>query len=281
MNKIGVVGLGYVGTAVQKGFESTHNVLTYDIAKECTETSVAALANKVDVVFICVPTPMNPDGTCNTTIVENVLQEVSTCNESESALPTCVLKSTITPGTTNKLAEKFSNLTICFNPEFLTEKNYIKDFTSQVNIILGYTDNTRQVKAVSDIYWQRFPNSSILLTTAKEAEMIKYVANTMLSTKVAYLNEIYQICQKVGVEYNKVAKTLSLDPRLGTSHWEVPGPDGHFGFGGTCFPKDINALIQYAKENGQEVPLLEAVWNKNLEVRPEKDWELDKGRAVI
>ena len=281
MSKIGVVGLGYVGTAVQKGFESTHNVLTYDIAKECTTKSVADLANKVSIIFICVPTPMNPDGTCNTTIVENVLQEISTTNQSESASPICVLKSTITPGTTNRLAEKFPNLTICFNPEFLTEKNYINDFVSQVDIILGHTHNSRQVKMVADAYWERFPNSNIRHTTAKEAEMIKYVANTMLSTKVAYLNEIYQICQKVGVEYTNIAKTLKSDPRLGTSHWEVPGPDGHFGFGGTCFPKDINALIQYAKENGQDVPLLEAVWNKNLEVRPEKDWELDKGRAVV
>lgn len=281
MNKIGVIGLGYVGTAVQKGFESTHTVLTYDIAKECTEDSVSSLAKKVGIIFICVPTPMNLDGTCNTDIVEFVLNEISTRNESESSVPICVIKSTVTPGTTNKLVEKFSNLTICFNPEFLTEKNYINDFISQVDIIVGYTHNRRQVKMVADAYLERFPNCNIRYTTAKEAEMIKYVANTMLSAKVAYLNEIYQICQKVGIEYNNIAKTLKCDIRLGTSHWEVPGPDGHFGFGGTCFPKDINALIQFAKENGQDVPLLEAVWNKNLEVRPQRDWELDKGRAVV
>jgi len=173
MNKIGVVGLGYVGTAVQKGFESTHTVLTYDIAKECTEDSVSSLANKVGIIFICVPTPMNLDGTCNTDIVESVLKEISTRNESESSAPICVLKSTVTPGTTNRLAEKFINLTICFNPEFLTEKNYINDFVSQVDIILGYTHNSRQVKMVDDAYWQRFPNSSIRHTTAKVTQRQK------------------------------------------------------------------------------------------------------------
>lgn len=281
MTKIGVVGLGYVGTAVQKGFEPTHDVITYDIVKSCSESSISELAKKTSIIFICVPTPMNIDGTCNTSIVESILQEISQVQELEISAPICVLKSTITPGTTNLLAEKFQNLTICFNPEFLTEKNYINDFLSQVNIILGYTHTSRQIKLVYNLYNQRFPNSEIRLTTAKEAEMIKYVANAMLSAKVSFLNEIYQICQKANISYDTIIKTLQLDPRLGTTHWQVPGPDGRYGFGGTCFPKDINALIQYAKENGQSVPLLEAVWNKNLEVRPEKDWELDKGRAVI
>lgn len=280
MKTIGVVGLGYVGTAVQKGFESVVNVVTYDIAKECTETSVQGVLSKAQIIFICVPTPMNQDGTCNIDIVRDVLSQMGTLQTEYK--PICVIKSTVTPGTTNKLSEEFPHLTLCFNPEFLTEKNYINDFMSQVNIVLGYTgENYKEILPVIKLYSERFGESQISMVTAKEAEMIKYVANTMLSTKIAYLNEIYQICNRVGINYDRITRVLEKDERLGNTHWKVPGHDGHFGFGGTCFPKDINALIQFAKQSGQNTPLLEAVWNKNLEVRPERDWELDKGRAVI
>jgi UDPglucose 6-dehydrogenase len=279
MKSIGIIGLGYVGSAVKAGFEKMYNVFTYDINKECTETSIENLVQKTQIVFICVPTPMNQDGTCNIDIVYNILQEISLKKQQEHTV--CVLKSTVPPGTTDRLANEFDNITICFNPEFLTERNYINDFISQTNITIGYTRDNTSVKTVSTLYYERFPNAQVWITTAKQAEMIKYVANTMLATKVAFLNEIYQICKKTDIDFNKITNILQVDSRLGMSHWNVPGHDGKFGFGGTCFPKDLNALIQYAESNGQPTPLLKAVWEKNLEVRPEKDWERDKGRAVI
>lgn len=278
---IGVIGLGFVGTAVEKGFESTHNVVTYDIEKSCSETYLLDVVKKSQVTFICVPTPMNSDGTCNTTIVESILDEINSATTTLNARPICVLKSTVPPGTTTRLAELFPNITLTFNPEFLTEKNYINDFLSQVNIILGYVNTFSEIRPVIDLYSERFPNANVSLVKSNEAEMIKYVANTFLATKVAYLNEIWQICEKVGINYNHISGILKEDTRLGHTHWQVPGHDGHFGFGGTCFPKDINALIQYANQKGQDTPLLNAIWQKNLEVRPERDWELDKGRAVI
>lgn len=279
MNTIGVIGLGYVGTAVQKGFERNNKVITYDIVKECTEVSISSLAEKAQIIFIAVPTPMNKDGTCNIDIVDTVLSKIAVTKTEH--VPICVLKSTITPGTSDYLAEKYPNIIICFNPEFLTERNYIDDFKAQTNITLGYTRDSRLVKPVSQLYYERFPNSQVWVVTAKQAEMIKYVANTMLATKVAFLNEIYQICQQTNIDFDQISRILRLDTRLGTSHWNVPGHDGKFGFGGTCFPKDLNALIQYAESTGQPTPLLRAIWEKNLEVRPEKDWEQDKGRAVI
>jgi UDPglucose 6-dehydrogenase len=281
MNTIGVIGLGYVGTAVREGFKSINKVVTYDINKECTENSIQGVVSKAQIIFICVPTPMNSDGTCNINIVRSVFEEITKVHTEYK--PICVLKSTVEPGTTDKLAEEFPNITVCFNPEFLTERNYINDFVSQVNITLGHSvkDSGFDIKPVSKLYYHRFPQSQVWILTAKEAEMIKYTANTMLSTKVAFLNEIYQICQKTGIEYDHITKILKLDPRLGTSHWQVPGHDGRFGFGGTCFPKDLNALIQHSEQNGHPAPLLKAVWEKNLEVRPERDWEKDKGRAVV
>jgi UDPglucose 6-dehydrogenase len=283
MNKIGVIGLGYVGTAVQKGFESIRTVVTYDIAKECTAKSIEELVVQSRIIFICVPTPMNPDGTCNVDIVKSVLRNISEVETWHK--PICVLKSTVTPGTTEQLSREFTNLTICFNPEFLTERNYIKDFMSQVNIIVGHSEisdtQKNEIQPVIDLYTERFSQAIVWITPAKEAEMVKYVANTMLAAKVAYLNEIYQICEKTNINYNAITKILRRDERLGTTHWNVPGHDGKYGFGGTCFPKDLNALIQFGEVNGQSTPLLKAVWEKNLEVRPERDWEYDKGRAVV
>jgi len=277
---IGVVGLGYVGTAVQMGLESTYiSVYTYDIQQECTEPDIASLVHKSEIIFICVPTPMNIDGTCNTDIVESVLRDIS--NVETAHPPICVLKSTVPPGTTDILAKQFPQITICFNPEFLTEKNYVNDFMAQVNVIIGHTGNRDAITPLMELYYERFERAQVWTPAAKEAEMIKYVANTLLSTKVAYLNEIYQICQKVDIEYDNIIKILGQDPRLGTTHWTVPGHDGHFGFGGTCFPKDLNALIQYGEQNGQPTPLLKAVWEKNLAVRPERDWEHNKGRSVV
>ena len=279
MNTIGIIGLGYVGTAVMEGFKSIRNIVTYDISKECTESSAQSVASKAQIIFICVPTPMNTDGTCNIDIVISVLSQISMVQSEYK--PICVLKSTVPPGTTEKLSYMFPNLTICFNPEFLTEKNYIKDFISQTNIIIGYTHNKSELVPVENLYEDRFWESTVWCIKSTEAEMIKYAANTLLSTKVAFLNEIWQICQKTNINYNVVANHLSMDRRLGNTHWQVPGPDNHFGFGGTCFPKDLNALIHFSEHLGQPTPLLKAIWEKNLEMRPERDWEHYKGRAVV
>lgn len=288
-NTIGVIGLGFVGTAVARGFESSVNVVTYDTQKECTEASMSDIVTKAEILFICVPTPMNRDGTCNVDIVDSVLDEISKIQTSHRRI--CILKSTIPPGTTDRLALTYPNITVLFNPEFLTERNYINDFMSQENIVLGYStaltnDQDLSIanydtKIVSQIYARRFPDAEIYITGAKEAEMIKYIANTFLAMKVAYLNEIWQICNVAKIDYTKMTEILRNDTRLGHTHWHVPGPDGKFGFGGTCFPKDINALIKFSNISGQATPLLTAIWDKNLEMRPEKDWESDKGRAVI
>lgn len=279
MQNIGVIGLGFVGTAVQKGFENTHTVFTYDINKECTEDSVESLVHKTNVIFICVPTPMNTDGSCNIDIVRTVLSQIA--NVKVQHKPVCVIKSTIPPGTTERLAQEFSSVAVAFNPEFLTERNFIDDFNNQQHIILGHTGKQLSIIPAIDVYKERFPNTKIHVVTSSEAELIKYVANTLLATKVAYLNQIFEICKASGINYETIKSVLIEDGRLGNTHWNVPGPDGKFGFGGTCFPKDTNALITYANSIGVNPTILQEVWNYNILIRPEKDWEMDKGRAVV
>jgi len=130
------------------------------------------------------------------------------------------------------------------------------------------------------MYMKQFPTVPYVLCGSLEAEITKYFCNCFLATKVSFANEMKQYCDAVGADYERVVESSIYDDRVGKSHLAVPGPDGHNGFGGSCFPKDINALIFSMKQQGLNSVLLSAVWDKNLEVRPEKDWESLKGRAV-
>ena len=117
--------------------------------------------------------------------------------------------------------------------------------------------------------------------TADEAEMAKYLTNAFLATKVTFANEMFQICEALNIDYVKVIEAAKLDKRLGDSHWKVPGPDGDFGFGGHCFPKDLNAIKFEANQAGTDTTLINAVLEKNNKIRKNKDWEKQIGRSVI
>jgi UDPglucose 6-dehydrogenase len=117
-------------------------------------------------------------------------------------------------------------------------------------------------------------------TSSTIAELVKYTTNCFLATKVSFANEIKQVCDSLDVDYDKVVEYAIKDKRLGGSHWSVPGPDGLLGFGGSCFPKDLNALLSKAYELDVKCNTIYGAWLTNLEVRPEKDWEKLIGRAV-
>ena len=126
-----------------------------------------------------------------------------------------------------------------------------------------------------------FPKAHIIKTDSTHAEMVKYLTNTFLSVKVSFANEIYQLCNNLNIDYDKVVEYATLDDRLGLSHWNVPGPDGDFGFGGHCFPKDLSALLHLTKQMSTTNNVLLATQRTNDEVRNDRDWENMKGRAVI
>ena len=276
-NSIGIVGQGYVGTAVRTVFEKYYKVETYDLVEKCTCDCISDLVNKTDIIFVCVPTPMKKDGSCDTSIVESVVKEIHQVTMTDKIV---AIKSTVPPGTTNELNKKYSNITVIFNPEFLTEANFIEDFKNQDRIIIG--GQRPASTKLRQIYSLVFPQAKIVKTGSITAEMVKYFTNTFLATKVSFANEIFKICHSLGIDYDKVVEYATLDERLGKSHWSVPGPDGHYGFGGSCFPKDINALISVARDKLDLWPsTLIGAWATNLDVRPEKDWEELKGRAVV
>ena len=271
--KIGIVGQGFVGTAVNEGLAKHFNIETYDIAKNSTCKSLEELSSKSDVVFVCLPTPMNKDGSCYLGIVESVLEELNVLQHHDGigyATKTVVVKSTIPPGTTKKWNEQFNALDIVFNPEFLTEANSIEDFKNQNRIIVG--GKRPATTKVARIFRKVFPKVPIIKTGSTYAEMVKYVTNCFLATKVSFANEMYQICNFLDIDYDKVIEYAKHDERLGYSHWDVPGPDGDFGYGGHCFPKDVKALISVAMDLESKITptMLEATDKKNNEVRTNK-----------
>ena len=277
---IGIIGQGYVGTAIKSGFEKYYELETYD--KFSTSKSTVNLHDLVllsDVIFVCVPTPMNVDGSCHIGIVEEVISEVNEISISSESNPIVVLKSTVPPGTTDRLNKKCKGINIIFNPEFLTEANFIEDFKNQTRIILGGTRKGTNV--LRQVYSKVFPTAHIIKTGSITAEMVKYMTNAYLATKVSFSNEIKQICDKLDIDYDKVVEYATLDERLGKTHLGVPGPDGDLGFGGHCLPKDINALISVAHEFDIVPEVLEAVVETNDKVRKNRDWEKMIGRAVL
>jgi UDPglucose 6-dehydrogenase len=279
MEKIGVIGQGFVGNSVKEGMKNYFDVRTYDTNGNCNEPSLKSLIENVNELFLCVPTPMRKSGECDLSIVKECLQDILSIVEyyqKENFI--VILKSTIPPGTTEKLNQEFKNIHIAFNPEFLTEANAVEDYKNQNRIIIGadrpYSSRIKQ------IFSKAFPKVPIIKTSSTIAETIKYVTNTFLSMKVSYANEIYQLCNTLEIDYDKVIEYARYDDRLGNSHWSVPGPDGDLGFGGHCFPKDIAALQYLMKTLNVDSTMLDSTITKNEMVRTDKDWEKQIGRAV-
>ena len=276
---IGIIGQGFVGNAVYQKFKNYYDVLTYDLDESKSNSNVNEIICKCTNIFICLPTPMNSDGICNVNIVEQVLTEIDLTTDNLETKRNIIIKSTIPPGTTTRWNHTFESLNIVFNPEFLTEANAVSDYANQGRIILGgVRPATTELKT---IFSKVFPKAHIIKTDSTHAEMVKYLTNTFLATKVSFANEMYSLCNQLNVDYDKVVEYATLDDRLGKSHWNVPGPDGDFGFGGHCFPKDLAAIIKLCNTLDINPTVLNAVNKKNNEVRRDRDWEKMEGRAVV
>ena len=281
----GIVGLGYVGGAIAHACakrNAPYETFDIDQLKNPTCSSIEELVEKSNIIYIAVPTPMllNENGACDTSILENVLREIDNIAKEKI----CVIKSTVPPLTTEGLQKKYTNNYILFSPEFLTEANYLNDFLNQPIVLVGKPE-----KCPIEIAHSAHSHQAGLMDTVNdaaivhstEAELYKYVANTFLATKVSFANEMASIATELGVNWENISDLLKSDLRMGKSHWKVPGPDGKYGFGGTCFPKDLNAILYFSDAIGIDTPILSAVWKRNISIdRPEQDWKNLKGRAV-
>ena len=271
VKQIACIGYGFVGKALCNSFRKKTTVLVHDINHQDCENyyntiqELIMIQEKIEetpIYFICVPTPMKDNGMCNIDIIDEVISNIAKYSNKS---PIVVIKSTIPPKTSQMFADKY-NLNICFNPEFLTEKNSFKDFENQKEILLGKTkDNS--ITGVINIYNVVFPYIPVIVKDSITMEYVKYMKNCFLATKVIFANVFKELCDKTDTDYNIVKNLVGKDDRILESHLSVPGHDGYYGFGGTCFPKDINAIIYYGKEIGANVKLLESVWENNLEYR--------------
>ena len=271
---VGIVGKGFVGGAMYENFKNVFNTLVWDIDE--AKRNVATFRGFVevsDIIFVCVPTPMKEDGSCDTFIVSSVIDDIAQIDRRKYV----VIKSTVTPGTTSRLASDFG-MTIGFNPEFLTEANAHNDFRNQRLIVIG-ADDPGLATIMTQLYYEFNTavdnHAHVIPRSTKEAELFKYLANCFLATKVIFANEFKTLCDKVDVEYGRIAELAVLDKRLGHTHWRVPGPDGQYGFGGSCFPKDTSALLSYADEVGTSLWLLTEATYINDEIRGEKFHKLE------
>jgi nucleotide sugar dehydrogenase len=268
--KVGVIGNGFVGGAISFAFSTVSDLRVYDTDPLKSLNDLGSV-HDCDYVFICVPTPMFEDGSQDLSYVENTFEKAT-------KEPVYILKSTVLPGTTEQLSRKYSNFKIIFSPEFLTERTAKLDMLTQSRIILG--GELLLTEKVKTLFNQRFKSINIIQTDSITAELTKYMNNTFFATKVSIMNEFKLLCDKIGANWEDAIKGFVSDGRIGDSHLNVPGHDGKLGYGGTCFPKDVNALLSFSKKHDIELNTINGGWNTNLKVRQEKDWEKKEGRSV-
>lgn len=249
--KIGIIGVGYVGGALLKFFvKQKLNPFLYDKYKNIGSIDEV---KKADVIFICVPTPYLQKKGFD---LSAVLDAISILIQPKII----VIKSSVIPGTTEKLQKQFPQHKLLFNPEFLTEKKAYYDLTNPDRQILGWTQRSKTVaKKVLNL----LPKShQSLIIPSQEAEMIKYMANAFLALKVVYANQFADLCRKLKINYSVVAKGVGLDKRIGLSHLNIL-EGGYKGYGGSCFPKDVNSIIQLAKVHKVDLKLLRTMRELN------------------
>jgi UDPglucose 6-dehydrogenase len=259
--KLAIIGHGFVGKAMDEGFTKNVDKLIIDPKYGNSLNDIEGF--EPHLCFVCVPTPMANDGTQDSSIIEETIIGL------KALCPGAIVcvKSTVLPSILVKLTTVNQNL--IYNPEFLREKYANEDFINSKLIIFGGDSATS--KKVSKFYKDHSQCSCknhIFLDT-ETASLAKYTINTYLATKVIFLNEIYEIFKEHETDDKWLDFTNALvkDERFGQSHNDVPGPDGRFGFGGACFPKDSLALIRYAKEKDIDLNVLKAVVKKNNKIR--------------
>ena len=273
-NKIGIIGFGFLGTALAHGFAIHADIKIYDkysgVYNDIDET-----VNESDFIFIGVPTPMKDDGSQDLSSMDDAVENVVNAANSKKLI---ILRSTIVPGTTRIYAEKYPEHEFVFFPEFLSERTATLDFINPTRIILG---GDEAVWDVEELFRIRFSQTPIYVTTWEGAEVSKYVANCFSAVKLSFMNELYDIAQHLEIEYEELRDmALLASGWVGNMHVDVPGHDKQRGYGGKCLPKDIQAFINWAKEKNLHLDMCEVAEKVNTRVRKNKDWFNIKGATT-
>jgi UDPglucose 6-dehydrogenase len=253
--KIIIAGYGFVGKAVANALEPKHELVIQD--PKYTDYKMID-HHDADGIIVCVGTPSDAYGDCDASAVFEVLDDVP-------VFMPVLIKSTVTPAVLEEIVRKYPDHSICYSPEFLRAASSNRDFLDQKTMVIGGDD--------PEGFWQALFRTVLtkcnlyFFCTMQEASVVKYTINSYLASKVAFFNEIYDLCNATGIDYEKVRHIVTHDNRIGNSHTLVPGPDGSRGFGGACFPKDTQAFVRYAKEVGQPLDILEEVIRSNEKIK--------------
>lgn len=259
--KIGIIGLGFVGNAIEKSYYGDPYIKIVKIDNDQNKQCVGTYNDlkETEAVFVCVPSPQRDDGSCDTSMLCEVLSNLKNYHG------VIISKSTAPPDVYELLQESHPNLVHV--PEFLTAANAVVDYSRGKLLIIGgkIPVYMREAERIIKIGQREIENT--VFCSIGEASLIKYTINTYLATKVIFMNEVAQLTEKLGYKWDNISQAIQQDPRIGPSHNQVPGPDGKYGFGGACFPKDTSALLKFAEDQGISMNVLGAAVKKNTIVR--------------
>jgi len=252
IRRIGIIGVGMVGGVIKRYFEKKPNyqLFIYDKGKSLGSMEEV---NKAEFIYLCVPTPYEEGIGCDISIINDVVSKLK-------GNKTIIIKSTVIPGTTESLQKKYPQHKFLFNPEFLTEATADQDMEYPDRQIVGYTDESYNI--AKEILMQLPLAPFERIVPATEAEMIKYANNSWFAVKVGFVNQIYDLCEKIKIDYKTVLEGLATDKRVGRTHLKV-WHKGYRGFGGKCIPKDSKSLLFFAKQKEVHMPILKSANDYN------------------
>ena len=266
---VGICGMGFVGSAVYRTFTKKGvNVVGYDKFKKCDHRRDDLLTCRF--ILLCLPT---------------VFDSESNCYDKQSIFDTCdfladnnftggvIIKSTVEPGTTEKLAKQYDGLSFVHNPEFLTARTAEEDYHNQSHIVLGRPTGCQDdiYQHIIEFHKEMFPRAVVSCCTTMESESMKIFANCFYAVKVQFFTELYMLCGKLDLDYDLIKTMIIRNGWLNPMHTDVPGPDGKVSYGGMCFPKDTNALLSYMKDNDTPCSVLEGTIKERDTMRRDND----------
>jgi UDPglucose 6-dehydrogenase len=259
--KIGIIGFGFVGGAVAWAYKNADLVIRDPKLQD--SASLDKFLDR-DAIFICVPSPSTEDGHCDTSILEQVLKELLfvTIQNPKVVL---ISKTTAPPSVYKQLQQEYSNLV--YAPEFLTQANAVIDYANATYCVIGgdydWAVRAREVL----VYGRKLTHNKHIIVTIETASLYKYMMNSYLAAKVTFMNDFKKLADAENVEFKDLVYLAAHDDRIGTTHMEVPGPDGQYGWGGACFPKDVAAIQMEALNLETELELLGRVEDINKKHR--------------
>jgi len=259
---IGICGLGFVGSAIQYALNHYNiDCITYDLYKNIGD--IETLLN-TDIIFLCLPTLYND--TIHKFDISEIEKTLRYFNDNlyDGII---LIKSTLEPHTTNYLSDKYKNLSLIHNPEFLSAKTAQNDFLNQKHIILGLSNNfSKNIDIVVDFYKKYFCDN-ISIVNSIESESVKLFCNSFYASKIQIFTEFYLLCQKLNIDYNKVRNLMVNNGWINKMHTDIPGSDGNISYGGLCFPKDTNALNSFMEKTNSPNQVLNSVINERNNMR--------------